>query len=305
MEGAKERNCTSPAPSVQDYLLDDLGDDAGADGAATLANSEAQTLFHGDRGDQLHRDRNIVPRHHHLSPRRQLHRPRHVRRPEVKLRTVTVEKRRVTPTLILRQNINLRREMRVRRDRARLRQHLPTLHFLALRAAQQHSDVVTRLPLVQQLPEHLNPCADRLQRRPYPDDLDFLANLDHTTLNPARHHRAPTRDREHVLDRHQEGAVNRPLRLRYVAVQRLGQLHDRPFAQLALVAFQRLQGRTLDDWNVVAGKLILRQQFANFHLNQFEQLLVIHHVAFVHEHDDVGYAHLPRQQDVLACLRHR
>jgi hypothetical protein len=29
------------------------------------------------------------------------------------------------------------------------------------------------------------------------------------------------------------------------------------------------------------------------------------HVALVHEHDDVGHAHLARQQDVLARLRHR
>src|SRR5437868_11317638 len=35
-------------------LLDDLGDDAGADGAATFADCEAQTFFHRDRSDQLH-----------------------------------------------------------------------------------------------------------------------------------------------------------------------------------------------------------------------------------------------------------
>jgi hypothetical protein len=39
----------------------------------------------------------------------------------------------------------------VRRDRARLRQHLPTLHLFTLGPAQQHPDVVPGLPLVQQL----------------------------------------------------------------------------------------------------------------------------------------------------------
>ena len=34
-------------------LLHDLGDDAGADGAAAFADGEAQLLFHGDRHDQL------------------------------------------------------------------------------------------------------------------------------------------------------------------------------------------------------------------------------------------------------------
>jgi hypothetical protein len=44
----------------------------------------------------------------------------------------------------------------VRRDRARLAQHLAALHVLTLRAAQQHADVVARLALVQQLAEHLD-----------------------------------------------------------------------------------------------------------------------------------------------------
>ena len=35
-------------------LFNDLGDDAGADGAAALADGEAQALVHGDGGDELH-----------------------------------------------------------------------------------------------------------------------------------------------------------------------------------------------------------------------------------------------------------
>src|SRR5512137_1657470 len=42
------------------WLLDDLRDDAGADGAATLADGEAQLLLHGHGGDQLHLDRHVV-----------------------------------------------------------------------------------------------------------------------------------------------------------------------------------------------------------------------------------------------------
>ena len=34
-------------------LLDDLGHDAGADGAAAFADREAQAFVHRDRGDQL------------------------------------------------------------------------------------------------------------------------------------------------------------------------------------------------------------------------------------------------------------
>src|SRR5581483_7922383 len=35
------------------YLLRDRSDDAGADGAAALADGEAEAFFDGDRGDQL------------------------------------------------------------------------------------------------------------------------------------------------------------------------------------------------------------------------------------------------------------
>ena len=37
-------------------LRDDVGDDAGPDGAATLADREPQPLLHRDRRDQLHLD---------------------------------------------------------------------------------------------------------------------------------------------------------------------------------------------------------------------------------------------------------
>ena len=53
------------------------------------------------------------------------------------------------------------------------------------------------------------------------------------------------------------------------------------------------------------GKFVLRQQFAHFQFDQFQQLLVVDHVGLVQEHDDVGHADLARQQDVLARLRHR
>src|SRR5664279_4496905 len=140
-------------------LLDDLRHHPSAHGPATLANREAQPLFHRNRLNQRHRHRNVVPRHHHLRAFRQHARPRHVRRPEIKLRPVPREERRVPPTLFLRQDVHLARELRVRRDRARLRQHLPTLHFFPLRAPQQHPHVVPSLPLIQQLAEHLHPRA--------------------------------------------------------------------------------------------------------------------------------------------------
>src|SRR5207245_742114 len=113
-------------------LLHDLPHPPRAPRAAALADREAQLLLHRDRRDQLDRHLRVVPRHHHLHPPRQLHRPRHVRRPQVELRPVPLEKRRVPPPPLLRPHVHLPLDLRVRRDRFRLRQHPPPPHLLLL-----------------------------------------------------------------------------------------------------------------------------------------------------------------------------
>ena len=160
-------------------------------------------------------------------------------------------------------------------------------------------------PAVQQLAEHLDARHHALLRVADADDLHLLADLDHAALDAARHHRAAARDREHVLDRHQERLVLGTLGQRDVAVDRLEQLDDRLVGQRALLPVQRLDRRTADDRDVVAGELVLGEQLAHLHLDQLDQLLVVDRVALVQEHHDVGNADLPRQQDVLARLRHR
>src|SRR4029078_12841410 len=100
------------------------------------------------------------------------------------------EERRVPPTLLLGQDVGLALEPRVRRDRARSRQNLATLDLLALGPAQQGSDVVPGLALVQQLPEHLDARHYRLHRVLEADDLHFLTNLHDPALDTPRHPRA-------------------------------------------------------------------------------------------------------------------
>src|SRR5262245_63800128 len=112
-------------------LLPDIRDDAGADGAAALADGEAETLIHGDRLDQLDLHVRVVARHDHLLALRELDRAGHVRRAEVELRAVVVEEWRVPPALVLREDVDLRLELRVRRDRGRLREDLAALDLLA------------------------------------------------------------------------------------------------------------------------------------------------------------------------------
>src|SRR3954469_7754687 len=144
------------------FLLDDFGDDAGADGTAALADREAQALIHGDGLDQLDVHVRVVARHDHFLALRQLHRARHVRRAEVELRAVVVEERRVTAAFILRQHVHLGLELRVRRDRARLREHLAALDLFALHTAEERACVVAGMRVVEGLLEHLETGDDRL-----------------------------------------------------------------------------------------------------------------------------------------------
>ena len=188
--------------------------------------------------------------------------------------------------------------------RAGLAQHLAALDFFALGAAQQDADVVARLALVEQLSEHLDAGAGGLLRRGDADDLDFLADLDDAALDPAGDDGAAPGDGEDVFDRHQEGAVDGALGLGDVGVEGFGELQDRAFAELALVAFQGELGRAVDDRGGVAGEFVLVEELAHFHLDELQELGVVDHVALVHVDDDVGNTHLARQEDVLAGLRH-
>ncbi len=211
----------------------------------------------------------------------------------------------MTAALVLGQNIRLALELRMRRNRTRLRQHLTALHLLALGAAQQHTHIVARLALIQQLAEHLNARARRLRRLLDADDLNLVADIDNAALNTARHNRAAARNREHILNRHQERLILRTVRLRHIIINRRHQLHDRVLARRRVAILQRRQRRTLHNRNVVAGKLVRAQQLANLKLNKLQQLLVVDLVHLVQVNHQRRNTHLARQQNMLARLRHR
>src|SRR6267378_4296980 len=83
--------------AIFDTLFDDLRDDAGADGLAALADGKPQALLHRNGRNQRHHHLHVVPRHHHIGPFGQLAAARHVGGPEVKLRPVPREERRMPP----------------------------------------------------------------------------------------------------------------------------------------------------------------------------------------------------------------
>src|SRR3954462_2783674 len=297
--GARPRYVRSLTAS----LLDDLRYDAGADGAATLADGEPQTLVHGDRLDQLDRHLDVVARHDHLRALGQVGDAGHVRGPEVELWPVAVEERGVTATLLLLQAVDLSLELGVRGDRARLAEHLPALDVLALGASQQAADVVARAALVEDLAEHLDTGDDGGVRGLLDaDDLNGVARVDDALLDAAGRDGAAAGDREDVLDRHQERLVEGTLRLRDVGVQVLGELDD--LGRVRLVALERLERRAGDERDVVAREVVLGQQVTDLDLDQLEELVTVDHVRLVEEHDDVRHADLTGEQDVLTRLRH-
>src|SRR5215213_8153977 len=284
-------------------LLDDLGDHARADGAAALANREAQAGVHGDGLDHLDLHLHVVARHDHLGPLGQLRDAGDVGRAEVELRPVPVEERGVAPALLLLEDVDLGLERRVRRDRARLAEHLPALDLLALDAAQQAADVVAGLALVEDLAEHLDAGDDRRAGlRVDAHDLDLVARVDDALLDAAGGDGAAARDREDVLDRHQERLVEVALGLRDVGVELLGEVED--LGRVLRVALERLQRRAGDERDVVARELVLREQVADLDLDELEELVVVDHVRLVEEDHDVGHADLAGEQDVLARLGH-
>src|SRR5690625_3408645 len=166
----------------------------------------------------------------------QLNRTRHIRRTEVKLRTIAGKEWRMTTTLFFGQNVHLGGEVRVRLDRTGCSQYLTTLNILALGTTQQHPDVITRLTLIEQLAEHLNTGTGGLDRIADTHNLDLVTYLDHTALDTTGHHSTTTRNGEHILNGHQECTVNRTLRRGNVVVQRLGQLQNRLLAQRTIIA---------------------------------------------------------------------
>src|SRR5438552_15690077 len=79
----------------------DRGDHAGADRAATFANSESQSFFDSHWVDQLDLHLYVVTGHDHLHPFGQLDVAGHVGSPDVELRAVAAEERRMPAALFL------------------------------------------------------------------------------------------------------------------------------------------------------------------------------------------------------------
>src|SRR6266566_3142805 len=89
-------------PRPASLLLQDLCYYACTYRSAAFSDCEAETFVHCDRSYELDRHLDVVSWHHHLHTFRQLHTSSHVGRSEIKLRTVTLEERRVSAAFLFR-----------------------------------------------------------------------------------------------------------------------------------------------------------------------------------------------------------
>src|SRR6195952_1886318 len=248
-------------------LLEDLRDATGAHGPTTLTDGELESVFHGDGLDELDGHLGVVTRHDHLGAFRKGHDAGDVSGPEVELRAVVVEERRVPSALVLAQDVDLRLVLRVRRRGTRLDDDLAALDVLALDATKQETDILAGTPLVEQLAEHLDAGDGRADRLLVDtDDLDGVGHLEHTALDTTGHHGAAAGDREDILDGHEEGLLDVADWLGDRLVDGGHELEQllRPLR----VALERLQRRDADDGQVIAGELVGRQQLANLKLDE-------------------------------------
>src|SRR5262249_45972515 len=160
--------------------------------------------------------------------------------------------------------------------------------------------VVARLTFLERFVEHFNPGDSRLGGVFDTHDFDFLAHLDDAALDAARYHGATTFDREDVFDRHEEWLVELTDWLRNVFVECFDELHHLigPLVAGSRI-FERLEAGAADNRCCLALETLLVEQVADFLFDEIDKIFVVHHVYFVQENNDLGYADLTREQYVL------
>src|SRR5699024_2114522 len=115
------------------------------------------------------------------------------------------------------------------------------------------------------------------------DELDILVYVDLATLDTTGDDGATTGDREDILDGHEERLVGLTLGIRDGVVAGLHEVDDG--LDPLRVTLERLERRDVDDRSVLV-EVLRRQQLADLHLDELEDLLVVDHVALVQGDED-------------------
>ena len=223
----------------------------------TLTDSESQTFLHSYRVDQFNCHCNVISRHAHLCAFRKLANTCYVCCSEVELRTVVVEERCMTATLIFCQNVNLACEFCMACNCARFDENLTSFDLCSLDTTEQSTDVITCTSLVEQLTEHLDTSYNCLLNILVDtDDLYFVRYVKCTTLYSTCSNCTTSCDREYVLYRHQERLICVTLRCWDPLINSVHELHDL-VAPRSVRIFKSFQSRTLDNRCVISRELVL------------------------------------------------
>ena len=197
----------------QQALLNNFGNNSGADGSSAFSNSELESFIHSHRCNQFDLDIDVIAGHDHFSAFRQLNNAGNVGRAKIELGSIAIKKWRVPAAFLFGEHIRLGVEFCMRRNASGFGKNLAALHFFALGPTQEHADIIARLTFIEQFAKHLDTGRDGFLSRLKADDFDFLAYLNYSALNPSRHDRTAPADREDIFHRHQEGLVDVPHRL--------------------------------------------------------------------------------------------
>ncbi len=269
---------------------------------ATFADSETQTNVQSYSVDQVYSDLYVITRHHHFNTFGKSDFTGAVHSAEIELGTILITERSMTTTLLFLQYIDRSLELLVRLNLTRMAKHHTALNLILIDTAEEQTYVIASLTFVKNLTEHLNTGNNRLLVFTKTEELNFIAYLNTTSLNTTGSNSTTTSDREHILNRHQERLVDFTLRLLNPVVNRIHQLNN--FLHPLINAIQSTKGRTTDDRSIFF-KVVLFEDFTNFHFNEFEHFFILNHIALVQEYHQARNIHLTSEQNVLTCLRHR
>src|SRR5699024_10943753 len=115
-----------------------------------------KTLAHSDRVDQFDCHLDVIARHAHFCSFRKSDHTCNVCCSEVELRTIVVEERCMTATLVLCQNVYLSGKFGVAGNGSRFSKNLSSFDLVSLNTTKKCTDVITGLSLVKKLTEHLD-----------------------------------------------------------------------------------------------------------------------------------------------------
>ena len=177
-----------------------------------------------------------------------------------------------------------------------------TLNFCLFNTAEEQTYVVTSFALVKDLAEHFNAGYNRFLVFAKAENLNFVANLYLTGFDTTGCNGTTTCDREDVFDRHEERFLDVANRLLNPVVYCVHEFHYLVFP--FFYAVECTECRTAY-YRSIFFVVVLCEELAHFHFNEFEHFLVFYHVAFVEEYNKAGYVYLASQKDVLTCLGHR